>query len=150
MSLGNHPTLDLTLDEWDLSCFELEQPQIAGGSDPSQNVDRWPTAVACACPAYSQLVHVQQQFAQLELGFHELLNTVQNFTFRVCNVEVDQQTLKEWASKASVRINDLQLKRNGMSPLQAHFGSLIGGVTRNNKTTVDSEQYVVMQSTNSK
>ncbi|EGP82461.1 uncharacterized protein MYCGRDRAFT_97568 [Zymoseptoria tritici IPO323] len=123
MSLGNHPTLDLTLDEWDLSCFELEQPQIAGGSDPSQNVDRWPTAVACACPAYSQLVHVQQQFAH-----------------RVCNVEVDQQTLKEWASKASVRINDLQLKRNGMSPLQAHFGSLIGGVTRNNKTTVDSEQ----------
>lgn len=45
---------------------------------------------------------------------------------RIASLEKQNTAMMKWSAEVSVAINNIQLQQEGLSPLQRHFGSVLG------------------------
>lgn len=54
-------------------------------------------------------------------------------------MEAQFDAIQEWTAKVSYVLNDVQLKQQGLSPVQKQFGRIIGPLTTKKKRTKTQE-----------
>lgn len=59
---------------------------------------------------------------------------------RISELEAQFDAIQEWTAKVSSVLNDVQLKQQGLSPLQKQFGRIIGPLATKKRRTRTQER----------
>ncbi|KAK5103287.1 hypothetical protein LTR62_003972 [Meristemomyces frigidus] len=99
---------------------------LAASGDPEWlNSTEWP-ATADTTAQGSSRYDVPLEVACLQQTVRQLSETIKELKLCLSTIQRDYNAMKKWSVEVSATINDIQLKREGLSPLQKHFGLVLG------------------------